>query len=163
MDEESSDHMDEAGIPMLVSGYNIITMGSKIWGPDIYMASNTEWGRISIYGRGGHTHARIKIYKNNCEARKGGPVGYINNHCVYHKGLEGTQIWDILLGWPCLSWKTDALEWQQCYWIWYQRNWWAAMTRVILAMVHWTGYSRKHGTGWIPNTIANAARTSTGT
>ena len=30
MDEESSDHMDEAGIPMLVSGYNIIiTMGSK--------------------------------------------------------------------------------------------------------------------------------------
>ena len=36
MDEESSDHMDEAGIPMLVSGYNIvITMGSKIWGPDI--------------------------------------------------------------------------------------------------------------------------------
>ena len=29
MDEESSDHMDEAGIPMLVSGYNIvITMGS---------------------------------------------------------------------------------------------------------------------------------------
>ena len=43
MDEESSDHMDEAGIPMLVSGYNIIiTMGSKIWGPDIYMASNTE-------------------------------------------------------------------------------------------------------------------------
>ena len=43
MDEESSDHMDEAGIPMLVSGYSIIiTMGSKIWGPDIYMASNTE-------------------------------------------------------------------------------------------------------------------------
>ena len=42
MDEESSDHMDEAGIPMLVSGYNIITMGSKIWGPDIYMASKTE-------------------------------------------------------------------------------------------------------------------------
>ena len=43
MDEESSDHMDEAGIPMLVSVYNIIiTMGSKIWGPDIYMASNTE-------------------------------------------------------------------------------------------------------------------------
>ena len=30
MDEESSDHMDEAGIPMLISGYNIkITMGSK--------------------------------------------------------------------------------------------------------------------------------------
>ena len=29
MDEESSDHMDEVGIPMLVSGYNIIiTMGS---------------------------------------------------------------------------------------------------------------------------------------
>ena len=43
MDEESSDHMDEVGIPMLVSGYNIIiTMGSRIWGPDIYMASNTE-------------------------------------------------------------------------------------------------------------------------
>jgi hypothetical protein len=29
MDEEPSDHMDEAGIPMLVSEYNIITMGSK--------------------------------------------------------------------------------------------------------------------------------------
>ena len=30
MDEESFDHMDEVGIPMLVSGYNIIiTMGSK--------------------------------------------------------------------------------------------------------------------------------------
>ena len=43
MEEESSDHMDEAGILMLVSGYNIIiTMGSKIWGPNIYMASNTE-------------------------------------------------------------------------------------------------------------------------
>ena len=126
MDEESSDHMDEAGIPMLVSGYNIIiTMGSKLWGPGIYTASNTEWGRISIYGRGVHSHAHIKIYKNNYEARKGGPVGYINNHCVYHKGPEGTQIWDILLGWPCLSWKTDAPEWQQCYWMWYQRNWWA--------------------------------------
>ena len=68
MDEESSDHMDEAGIPMLVSGYNIIiTMGSKIWGLDIYRASNTEWGRISIYGRGRHTHARINVsrYINN--------------------------------------------------------------------------------------------------
>jgi len=43
MDEESSDHMDEAGIPMLVSGYNIIiTMGSKKWGPEIYMTSNTD-------------------------------------------------------------------------------------------------------------------------
>ena len=43
MDEGSSEKMDEAGIPMLVSEYNIrITMGSKIWGPDIYMASNTE-------------------------------------------------------------------------------------------------------------------------
>ena len=45
--------------------------------------------------RGGHTHARIKIHKNNCEARKGGPV--VDNHCVYHEGLEGTQIWNILL------------------------------------------------------------------
>ena len=51
MDEESSDHMDEAGIPMLVSRY-----------------------------------------KNNCEAQKEGPVGYIGNHCVYHKCPEGTQI-----------------------------------------------------------------------
>ena len=43
MDEESSDYMDEAGIPMLVSGCNmLITMRPKIWGPDIYMASNTE-------------------------------------------------------------------------------------------------------------------------
>lgn len=43
MDEESSDHMDEASIPILVSRYNIIiTMGSKTWGPDIYMASNSE-------------------------------------------------------------------------------------------------------------------------
>ena len=43
MDEESSDHMDETDIPMLVSGYIIVlTMGSKIWGPDIYMASKTE-------------------------------------------------------------------------------------------------------------------------
>ena len=43
MDEDSSDHMDEAGIPMLISGYNIIiTIGSRIWGPDVYMASNTE-------------------------------------------------------------------------------------------------------------------------
>jgi len=34
MDEESSDHLNEAGIPMLVSGYSIvITMRSKIWGP----------------------------------------------------------------------------------------------------------------------------------
>ena len=30
--------------------------------------------------------------------KKGGPVGYMKNHCVYHKGPEGTQIWDILLG-----------------------------------------------------------------
>ena len=43
MDEESSDHMDEVGIPMLVSEYNMLkSMRSKIWGPDIYMASNTE-------------------------------------------------------------------------------------------------------------------------
>ena len=45
-----------------------------------------------------HSHARIKIHKNNCEAQKEGPVGYIGNHCVYHKCLEGTQIWNILLG-----------------------------------------------------------------
>ena len=56
MDEESYDHLDEAGIPMLV------------------------------------------LFKNNSEARKGGPVGYIEIHCVYHKGPEGTQIWNILLG-----------------------------------------------------------------
>ena len=36
-----------------------------------------------------------RYIKNNCEARKGGPV--VDNHCVYHEGLEGTQIWNILL------------------------------------------------------------------
>ena len=58
MDEESSNDLDEAGIPMLVSRY----------------------------------------IENNFEAQKEEPVGYIEIHCVYHKGLEGTQIWNILLG-----------------------------------------------------------------
>ena len=68
MDEGSSDNMDEAGIPMLVSEYNItVQMVLQHW-----MRKS-----ISIDGRGGHSHARIKIHEDNCEPQKEGPLGYI--------------------------------------------------------------------------------------
>ena len=43
MDEESSDHLNEAGIPMLISGYSIVrTMKPKYGDLNIYMSSNTK-------------------------------------------------------------------------------------------------------------------------
>ena len=36
-----------------------------------------------------------RYIKITCEAQNEGPV--VDNHCVYHEGLEGTQIWNILL------------------------------------------------------------------
>ena len=133
------------------------------------MSSNTEWGRISIDGRGGHSHARIKIHKHNCVRPKNEGL-VVDNHCVYHEGPEGTQIWNILLSGPCLSWKNWYTEMAAVLLNVVPKelmSCWIKVTTVILAMVHWSwtelGTQGSMELDGLLNTIANAARTSAGT
>ena len=113
---------------------------------------------ISIDGRGGHSHARIKIYNNHlwglCIAWES--RGDTNlEHTAELTMSERKKLihWNGSSATDCGSEGTDALL--------DQRD--TGHTRNGTLIWNWTRYSKKHRTEWIPNTIANAARTSTGT